>query len=529
MARTAAQTERGSKPSAKGDPKTGGSLERYWAKRDFGKTPEPRGTQEKSGDAPVFVIQKHHASHLHYDFRLEVDGVMKSWAVPKGPSYDPSVRRMAVQVEDHPISYNSFEGTIPKGQYGAGTVIIWDRGTWEPVGDPRRGLAAGKLAFRMHGQKMNGLWELIRMRKPGEERQVPWLLFKKHDEFERAADDYDVVAALPDSVVSKAKPAKAITRERPAAPPPTAKAAGKAAVGAVGTTKVTHPQRVIDSSTGITKLELVRYYESVADWMVPHLKGRACALLRGPSGIEGQLFFQKHLDRVRIAQVKQLDRALWPEHEPLLEVPSATALVAAAQMNVIEFHTWNSLVKNFDKPDRIVFDLDPGEGVKWKQVQEGTALTRSLLEQLGLEGWLKTSGGKGLHVVVPIASRLDWATVRAFAQAVVEQLARVIPDRFVAKSGPANRVGKIFVDYLRNTHGATTAAAYSARARPGLGVSMPIDWDQLSELKSGAQWTIKDAPGYLSLRQEDPWKDYWTSRQSISKAMKSLGVSAAQT
>jgi bifunctional non-homologous end joining protein LigD len=328
------------------------------------------------------------------------------------------------------------------------------------------------------------------------------------------------------------KPAKSITRERPVEPPTVkaaSKAASKTAVGAVGTIKVTHPERVIDSSTGITKLELVRYYESVADWMVPHLKGRACALLRGPSGIEGQLFFQKHLDRVRIAQVKELDPALWPEHEPLLEVPSATALLAAAQMNVIEFHTWNSLVKNFDKPDRIVFDLDPGEGVKWKQVQEGAALTRSLLQQLALEGWLKTSGGKGLHVVVPIAPRLDGATVRAFAQAVVEHLARVIPDRFVAKSGPANRVGKIFVDYLRNTQGATTVAAYSARARPGLGVSMPIDWDQLSELKSGAQWTIKDAPGYLSARREDPWKDYWTSRQSISKAMKTLGVPAAES
>ena len=173
MARAATAGARGSKPSAKSGHESSGSLERYWAKRDFDKTPEPRGTAGKKSKQPVFVIQKHHASHLHYDFRLEVDGVMKSWAVPKGPSYDPSVKRMAVQVEDHPMSYNSFEGTIPKGQYGAGTVIIWDRGTWEPLGDPRKGLAAGKLAFRMHGQKMSGLWELVRMRKSGEERQDP--------------------------------------------------------------------------------------------------------------------------------------------------------------------------------------------------------------------------------------------------------------------------------------------------------------------------------------------------------------------
>jgi len=866
MARAAAGTGRGARPSAKAEAKSAGSLERYWAKRDFAKTPEPRGAPGKASRQPVFVIQKHHASQLHYDFRLEVDGVMKSWAVPKGPSYDPGVKRMAVQVEDHPISYNRFEGTIPKGQYGAGSVIIWDRGTWEPLGDPREGLAAGKLAFRMKGEKMHGLWELVRMRKPERERQQPWLLFKKHDEFERAADEYDVLSALPDSVVSKPveaarhaatkgatkgatraatprgvrkalpaslspqlatlatgvpatgewiyevkldgyrvmtriagakpalltrgghdwsskmpglvadikalgiksgwldgeivvmgddgvahfnalqnaldssrtssilyflfdvpfldgrdlrhlplrerratlkalldskgrgqlrfsddfkadaasvlqsacrmklegviakradapyvsrrtetwlklkcnqrqefvivgftdrkgdpasaaigslllgyhdakgklafagsvgtgwssrdavdiktrllkievakspldagtpkngrgsrrpgvaarwvkpsavaevsftewtpdgrlrhpsfeglradKPASAITRERavtPAAPvaKKAAAAARKTSPGAVGSIKVTHPERVIDSSTGITKLDLVRYYESVAPWMVPHLKGRACALLRGPSGIEGQLFFQKHLDRVRIAQVKELDRALWPEHEPLLEVPNATAIVAAAQMNVIEFHTWNSQVKNFDKPDRIVFDLDPGEGTDWKRVQEGAALTRSLLQQLELEAWLKTSGGKGLHLVVPIAPRHGWPTVRAVAQAVVEQLARVIPDRFVAKSGPANRVGKIFVDYLRNTNGATTAAAFSARARPGLGVSMPIDWAQLPELESGAHWTIRTAPGYLSSHAADPWKDYWTTRQPLSKAMKTLGV-----
>jgi bifunctional non-homologous end joining protein LigD len=883
MARAAAGTGRSARPSAKAEAKSASGLERYWAKRDFAKTPEPHGAPGKASKQPAFVIQKHHASQLHYDFRLEVDGVMKSWAVPKGPSYDPSVKRMAVQVEDHPISYNTFEGTIPKGQYGAGSVIIWDRGSWEPQGDPRKGLAAGKLAFRMNGAKMHGLWELVRMRKPDRERQQPWLLFKKHDEFERTADDYDVVSALPDSVVSKPveaarpaatraatrtgtraatppgvrkalpeslspqlatlatgvpatgewiyeikldgyrvmtriagagpalltrgghdwsskmpalvaqikalgiksgwldgeivvmgddgvphfnalqnaldssrtnsilyflfdvpfldgrdlrqlplrerrailkalldgkgggqlrfsddfkadaasvlqtacrmklegviakradapyvsrrtetwlklkcnqrqefvivgftdrkgepkaaaigslllgyhdakgklvfagsvgtgwnsrdaaaikarllkievekspfdadeprrargsrraggavrwvkpsavaevsftewtpdgrlrhpsfeglradKPANAITRERAVTPAttvakkavpaakkaaPAAKKAAPAAKNAgpsvVGSIKVTHPERVIDSSSGLTKLDLVRYYESVAQWMAPHLKGRACALLRGPSGIEGQLFFQKHLDRLRIAQVKELDRALWPEHDPLLEVPNATAIVAAAQMNVIEFHTWNSQVKNFDKPDRIVFDLDPGEGVDWKRVQEGAALTRSLLQQLDLEAWLKTSGGKGLHLVVPIAPRQGWPVVRALAQAVVEQLAHVIPDRFVAKSGPANRVGKIFVDYLRNTNGATTAAAYSARARPGLGVSMPVDWEQLAELTSGAHWTIKTAPGYLSSHAADPWKGYWAARQPVSKAMKALGVPAA--
>jgi bifunctional non-homologous end joining protein LigD len=181
------------------------SLQRYRSKRDFSKTAEPSGICSKQSEhiALAFVVQKHHASNLHYDFRLELDGVMLSWAVPKGPSYDPTVKRMAIRVEDHPVSYNTFEGTIPKGQYGAGTVIIWDRGTWAPIEDPREAIAAGKIAFTINGQKLHGLWELVRIRKPGQKRQDPWLLFKKHDAFERAASDYDVLTALPDSVVSK--------------------------------------------------------------------------------------------------------------------------------------------------------------------------------------------------------------------------------------------------------------------------------------------------------------------------------------
>ncbi len=235
----------------------------------------------------------------------------------------------------------------------------------------------------------------------------------------------------------------------------------------VGKVKVSNPDRVIDPSTGLKKLDLVRYYESIAEWMLPHLAGRPVSLVRGPEGVTGELFFQKHDEQQSIPGLRQLDPALWPGHPALLEVPSADALVNAAQMNVIEFHTWNSTVKRIDRPDRMVLDLDPGEGVSWARVQEAALLTRTMLTELGLEGWLKTSGGKGLHVVVPLAPRLDYDTVKAFSQALVQHLARTIPSRFVAKSGASNRVGKIFVDYLRNGFGATTAAAFSARSRPG--------------------------------------------------------------
>lgn len=842
------------------------ALALYKAKRNFAVTSEPLDGGEASPFALTFVIQKHAASRLHYDFRLELDGVMVSWAVPKGPSFDPKEKRMAIHVEDHPISYSSFEGTIPPKQYGAGTVIVWDRGHWEPIGDARKGLESGKIVFRLHGDKLEGLWELVRIAKGGE-RQEPWILFKKKDEFARSKADYDVVAALPDSVIGKPikkvlknrrlaaeragattamgaerssapparlpevikpqlatlaaaipssgewlfeikfdgyrvmarldqgraalitrgghdwaakmpvlveelkglgldatfldgeivvlgdsgnpdfnalqnafdrgngadrivyfvfdapyfqghdlrevplrerrrllgaffdqratehvrfsadfpadaasilrsacqmqlegviakradapyvsrrsetwlklkcklrqefvvcgftersdnaeqvgslllgvhdklgklvsvgsvgtgwgsdearemkkklvpleratapfaagaskpgrwskrragserwvkpvllvevtfaewtpegqirhasfigmrgdKPATAIIREEPkmvqGSAEPIAKAKRSGSAKAAAAIKVTHADRVIDATTGITKLELVRYYESMADFILPHLKGRPCSLVRGPAGVAGQLFFQKHGEKIGIPGITELPETLWPGHASLLEVANPTALAGAAQMNVIEFHTWNSANKAIDKPDRMIFDLDPGEGTTWEHIQEAATLVRSMLDALGLASWLKTSGGKGLHVVVPLAPRYDYDTVKRFSQAIVQHLAKTIPSRFVAKSGPSNRVGKLFVDYLRNGHGATTAAAFSARARPGMGVSMPVAWEALATLKSGGQWNVRTARDHLSFQAVDPWGEYWKTRQGLAQPMKRLG------
>ncbi|MEO7854077.1 MAG: DNA ligase D [Rubrivivax sp.] len=835
------------------------ALARYASKRNFAITSEPHAAAapiEAAADGLSFVIQKHHASRLHYDFRLELDGVLLSWALPKGPSYDPSDKRMAIHVEDHPLSYAGFEGTIPPRQYGAGTVIVWDNGTWQPATDPRQGLKDGKLVFTLHGHKMVGQWELVRIAKPGD-RQEAWLLFKKRDHHARPHGDYDVVSALPDSVVAKPLKAPAgaggsheavaqtdtagamkapmpatlapqlaslatvvptsgawlweikldgyrlmaridagevrlitrgghdwsskmpalvealsgldvrnawldgeivvlgldgmpdfnalqrafdrsrtgsidyflfdlpyldghdlrrvplVTRRRllrqllEARPNDrlrfsadfeadaqsilesarrmglegiiakrkdavyesrrtdtwlklknklrqefviagyTDRSSGEAQIGSlllavhddteqlvyvgnVGTgwdaataselkkrlkkiqiadspfgaaplhkhrwavrdaaqrhwvrprlvaevefsewtpdaqvrhakylglridkdarsvrresaltsvpapaaaagsgvagITVSHPQRVIDASTGITKLELVRYYESVAEWMLPHLAGRPCSLVRGPTGVGGELFFQKHVESLQGTGIKPLDAALWPGHAALLEVPSKEALIGAAQMNVIEFHTWNARARKIDKPDRVIFDLDPGEGERWERMQEAAVLVRGMLQELMLQSWLKTSGGKGLHVVVPLVPRADWETVKGFAQALVQHLARVIPQRFVARAGPANRVGKIFVDYLRNSHGATTAAAFSVRARPGLGVSMPISWDELATLKRSDQWTVRTAREHLSFQAVDPWHDYASCRQTLTAGIKALAVAAA--
>ncbi len=868
------------------------ALALYKQKRNFAVTPEPAAGGTPAAGALQYVVQKHWARQLHYDLRLELKGTMKSWAVPKGPSLDPADKRMAVQVEDHPLSYNRFEGQIPPGQYGAGKVIIWDRGYWVPEGDAAKAYRQGKLKFELHGHKLKGRWTLVRMHGHADERQPPWLLIKEHDAFEQPASAFSVVDAMPDSVsalppapapnsrraparskgssvvrasaaataqhlaqapkarlpetlapqlatlvdgppadaadwlwelkfdgyrllarkdrsrvrlltrnghdwtarmpqlaqalqqlplqsgwidgellmlgangvpdfqalqnafderkgghgtqdlvyavfdlpyadgrdlravplvarrerlrtvieaaptdrlrfseafdaapadlvasacklgfegvigkrrsaayvsqrnadwiklkcrqrqefviggftdpqgsraglgslllgvhapdgrlhyagkvgtgfnaaslatlrrqldglrrrqspfaepealvqaaaqtsaakttsaaprvhwvqpkllaeVSFAawtqqarirhavfhglradKPAQAITREQAqplaaagqvagtgARPASGRHASGRQPAAPAAAPRVSNPQRVIDAATGITKIELVQCYARLAPLMLAHLQDRPVALVRAPEGVKGEQFFQKHLAQSPMPGLQPLDPALDPDHAPLLVVTGREGLLAAAQMNVIEFHTWNARKDRIERPDRISFDLDPGSGVPWAQVQEAAQLLRVLLKELGLPAFLKTSGGKGLHVLVPIKRLHGWDTVKGFAQAVVQHLARTLPQRFVAKSGPRNRVGKIFVDYLRNGRGATTVCAWSARARPGLGVSVPVSWAELGTLTGGAHWTVRSVEERLHLGNT-PWKAYDTAAVSIRAAMKRLG------
>jgi bifunctional non-homologous end joining protein LigD len=322
--------------------------------------------------------------------------------------------------------------------------------------------------------------------------------------------------AAPDQPAKAAKTAHAPKSARPAADP--------AAPELPASLRVSHPERVIDAKSGLTKIELVRYYALVAPLMMEHLKGRPVSLVRAPAGVGGELFFQKHAERYNMPGVEQLDPALSPDHKPMLEIASPEGLLSAAQMNVIEFHTWNAVKGTIGKPDRMTFDLDPGEGVGWPQVQQAAQLVRAMLGELKLPAFIKTSGGKGLHVVVPLKRQLDWDTVKDFSAAIVQHLARTIPDRFVAKSGPKNRVGKIFIDYLRNGFGATTACAWSARARPGLGISVPIDWDELDGLRGGDHWSVRTVHERLD-QGNAPWQDYEASRTALGPAMKLLGFS----
>jgi bifunctional non-homologous end joining protein LigD len=319
------------------------------------------------------------------------------------------------------------------------------------------------------------------------------------------------------------KPAASIVREDPVAPlgPDTEEPQSRIPASL----KVSHPDRVVDAASGMTKIEVIRYYALVGELMMAHLKDRPVSLVRAPDGVGQPMFFQKHSERYRMEGIEQLDRKLDPAHPPYLVVRSPLGLLSAAQMNVIEFHSWNTVTRTFDRPDRMVFDLDPGEGAPWSDVQKGAELMRGFLAELKLAAFLKTSGGKGLHVVTPIRPEFDWDTVKAFSQAIVVQMARTLPALFVAKSGSKNRVGKVFIDYLRNGFGATTASAWSVRARPGLGISVPVAWAELPTLDSGAQWNVRNA--HLRLPEgNNPWSDYRSSAKSVKAGMKALQFKA---
>jgi bifunctional non-homologous end joining protein LigD len=329
----------------------------------------------------------------------------------------------------------------------------------------------------------------------------------------------------------KDKDPKSIRREEPVMPERVAKksvgrgrAAAKhpVAAKAAAAIRLTHAERVIDAQSGTTKADLFAYYQSVGTLLMPHLEDRPVSLVRAPSGLAGQQFFQKHVGAASLAGISELDVKLDPGNPPMLKIDDATGIASAAQWNVIEFHTQNATARDYAHPDRIIFDLDPGERVTWPAMREGAQLLRGLLEELGLTGFLKTSGGKGLHVVVPLVPKLGWDEVKDLAGAVTDHMAKIIPARFVAKSGSTNRVGKIFIDYLRNGRGSTTASAWSARARPGLGVSVPLRWEELGRVKSGDQWTIANVGKRLATGNQ-PWDAYADSAAALDKAIQKLG------
>jgi bifunctional non-homologous end joining protein LigD len=920
-------------------------LEKYHEKRDFSRTPEPKGSGKggpKRTSRLRFVIQKHDATRLHYDFRLEMDGVLKSWAVPKGPSLDPGEKRLAVHVEDHPIEYGSFEGTIPEEQYGGGTVLLWDRGTWTPLENGAADYAAGKLKFELHGKKLSGLWMLVRMTgERGGDRGQNWLLIKERDaearpgsgdaivqeqaksvashktieeiatssrrvwnsgrpaknhaapkiggkavaakpmpppgpsrrgskaaklkidlsllpkarkgpmphleepelptlvesppqgdgwyceikydgyralcEVEngsvrmltrhgkdwtarfapigRAALALPVTSALFDGEVvvldergmssfqalqeslsdnrgsdlvyyvfdliyldghdlratplssrkealkalfggkasqgpllwsdhvegrvddffaqacshqlegivvkradrgysggrtrdwlkvkclrrqemviggytapggtrsgfgallvgvyedgelhyagrvgtgfsnrtldtlakrlarlkrqsppfvdpprgaeakgahwvtpelvaevtftewtrdgvlrhpsfqglredkkatevvrekaagnpeeppadravtsasaaakttkakaAKPKTAKAKTAKAGTAKPPAVKKEAEPAPGVrkqplgkgeieMAGVKITHPNRILYPGPNLTKLDLARYYEGIADWILPLLGDRPLTLVRCPEGEGKETFYQKHLTNMFGPEVIRVDVEENTKRVDYGAVHSIPGLMALVQMSVCEIHIWGCHRDMVERPDYVVFDLDPDEGLEWKRVAEGARLMRGFLQELGLRTFLKTTGGKGLHVVLPIARRHEWPEIKAFCKAIADTVAQAEPARYTSQMPKVQRKGRIYIDYLRNTRGATSIAAYSTRSRPGAPVSVPLDWDELTDDRADTSYTVLTLPERLAKLREDPWADFAKVKQSLSGPLKQI-------
>jgi bifunctional non-homologous end joining protein LigD len=843
------------------------NLEKYREKRDFHKTPEPPGEVRPASSGRAYCIQKHSASRLHYDFRIELDGVLKSWAVPKGPCLDPAEKRLAVHVEDHPLDYGSFEGIIPEGEYGGGTVMLWDRGRWEPVGNPHQGYADGHLKFRLYGEKLRGGWTLVRLKaQEGEDEDKNWLLIKERDEESKPLKQMDITDAEPLSVASgqtleeiaaskdhrvwssqdeenSAKPTlsldlaavpkarqspqpemqypqlaklvktpppgdnwlheikfdgyrllavikgadirlftrhgkdwtakfksirdalaalpveqaildgevvvldkkgishfqalqnyleggaaqviyyafdlphcngydltrtpllkrkevlrrlleaggdpaslvrfgdhlqgrgqafydsacehglegvvakradspyeprrtstwlkiKCLLRQefviggytdpsgsrpgfgalalgyyekgrliycgrvgtgftekllqqilkelkaRPQVktpfdvpptgreargvhwvkpemvaevafsgwtdegllrhpsfqglrwdkdpaevqreePEPTAAVAGEktAAAGApespkkerprLAGVKLSNPDRVLYPAQGLTKEALADYYDMVAARILPHIVNRPLMVLRCPLGHEEECFYQKHLNETFPRAVHGVAIEEDGQTKQYIAIKDIKGLFSLVQLGVLEIHPWGSPEWDIEKPDRVVFDLDPGPKVEWPAVIEAARMLHDYLSGLGLRSFVKTSGGKGLHVIVPIQQRTGWREAKEFARAVAEAMVRQNPKRLIATMSLAKRHGKIFVDYLRTGRGSTCVAAYSTRARPGAPVSTPITWEELAAGVGPAEFTVENLSQRLAALQSDPWEEFFTVKQSL--------------
>lgn len=862
-------------------------LARYREMRDFSHTAEPQGLShaaKQNSEGLPFVIQKHDATRLHYDFRLGWNGVLKSWAVAKGPSYVVADKRLAVQVEDHPMEYGGFEGTIPKGQYGGGTVMLWDTGTWEPVGDPNEGFRTGRLKFILHGHKLKGHWTLVRMGgKAARESKPNWLLIKEHDEYERNPDDPPITEEAPDSVIThrsldaiasdadhvwdsrtglaaderakaaaaqkkaakthppisvpraakaeplpkfiepqlassseqppkgkdwlhelkldgyriqaridngkiqlltrkgldwthrmrslaaslqdlpvktalldgevivldergvssfaalqtafqegakhaihyyvfdllhlnghslralpllerktllaqllegfdddairlsehvqdenaaifeeacrhgaegivskradsqyvsgrsaswvkvkcglrqefviggftlpangshgigalllgyyqdgnllyagragtgftqklqkqirdsldgiratsnpflsintaerkgalwvkphlvaevafsnwttdnlvrqasfkglrEDKPAMEVVRETAASIPnprsqsrggkPGTSHARTAAHSAVPLPRITHPDKIIDRRSGLTKQQLVAYYAAAAEHILPFIADRPLSIVRCPQGTAAKCFFQKHVKTGLprgIGSVDIVDRKSG-KPEPYITLSDASVIPELGQLNVFELHPWGAPASDFEHPDRLIFDLDPDASIDWQTLAATASEVRARLKKLGLEAFLKSTGGKGLHVVAPIQCEHDWPTVKEFAYRFVLQMEAENPSLYITKMTKAARAARIYLDYLRNERGATAVAPYSPRSRNGVPVSVPMAW---SELKA-------DGPPHCAVANFDEWRerlsyDPWADLPKIKQRLTQKAIAA---
>lgn len=477
-------------------------LKEYEKKRDFKKSPEPEAKIARS-KKPVFVIQEHHARRLHYDFRLEDKGVLRSWAVPKGLSMDTADKRLAVETEDHPLEYGNFEGTIPKGNYGAGQVIIWDRGTFDNVsqkeGKPISIDAAyrkGHITFRLHGGKVNGIFMLIRT---GREKQ--WLMMKKREE------------------ISEKKVAQKISKGEGIGEIWRIKKTEKKKEGStvkIGGHEISlsNPDKVLFPKSQITKKELVDYYDFIADYMLPYSVERPISMRRFPNGIDGEIFFQKDVPDYFPKWIKTKKIG----HEKGVTeyvICSGKASLVYLGTQVTELHTWPSKADNLEFPDKLIFDLDPKED-EYEDVVFGAKMIKELLDELKLESFVMSTGSRGLHVVVPLDSGLDYKKVSSFARVIARSLESNYPKKFTSKFVKMKRQANVFVDTYRNAFSQTSIAPYCARALEFAPISVPLEWNELDSFHP-QKYSIRNIRERIE-EKGDIWKGKYKP-QSLKKAL----------
>lgn len=470
--------------------KTSKELAEYQAKRDFAATPEPSGKVASSSKKPIFVVQEHHASHLHYDFRLESDGVLKSWTIPKGPSMDPGQKRLAVRVEDHPLDYASFAGTIPEGHYGAGHVQIWDEGTFEnllPSKTVTEGIEAGRLDFVLSGHQLQGRFALVRMKRKGGGKEN-WLLIKSRDQFAR-----------PDRAAESPRPRRqtrsaTVGRVAPTTEPP------EEAV------QLTHGDKVMYPDAGITKRDVFDFYRRIAPRLLPFLKDRPATLERYPDGLgEGKThFWQKNIP------------ASYPTWIPRIELPSErgkpvhyalvndlNTVLYLVNQGTLTFHPWLSRTADLDRPDFVLFDLDPGPAT-FADVCVVARQLREELQQENREVVLKTSGKSGLHLLVPWQEEAGHEQARAWALTVAERTAQALPKQATVEVRKEKRGRRVYIDVLQNARGHHVVPPYVLRAVPGAPVSMPLSWRELREDLDPRAFNLRTALQRLARQHTDP-------------------------
>jgi bifunctional non-homologous end joining protein LigD len=516
-------------------------LDEYAAKRDFSKTPEPAGRPgAPAATGHRFVVQRHRARHLHYDFRLEMGGVLASWAVPKGPSLDPAVRRLGVHVEDHPVEYFDFEGVIPRGEYGGGDVIVWDWGAYEAVhtDDPVQAVADGELHVELHGEKLRGRFVLIRR---GEDRsgKEQWLVFHKRDEHAVAGWDAeehprsvrsgrtnDEVAASRDAVWHGDAPAE---RARVDFSTSRDDVAGLDALGTGGewdfdgvTLRLTNLDKVLfpPRAGGVepaTKRDLIRYYATVAPVMVPYLEGRPLNMHRFPNGVGKRGFWHKEVPSHAPEWITRWhnDDAVEGETEWYLVADRPATLAWLANFGAVELHPWTSRIPEVRRPTYALIDVDPGDTTSWADVVTLARLYRTALDHLGVFGAPKVTGRRGIQVWVPIEPGPGFDETRRWVEEISRAIGNTVPDLVSWTWEKRERGGLARLDYTQNAINKTLVAPYSVRAAPGGPVSMPIRWDELDDpdLRSDG-WTIRDVGARL-VEVGDLFAAALTRRQSL--------------